>query len=97
MTDLSNKQMFTPSNVVFIVGLAIHLVASYFILDARIEKHGLMRDKDREVTDLKLATLSILIMDLKEQDKIHTLGIETLARIQGNMIKADEPRLKNYK
>ena len=88
--DLANKKMFTPSNMVFIVGLAIHLVVSYFILDSKIEKYASIRETDKQVTELRLTRL-------EEQSKVHDLALQALAQIQGNMIREEKPKLKNYK
>lgn len=88
--NLEDKKMFSPSNVVFIVGLAIHLVASYFILDSKIEKLSLSTDKDKEMINLRLT-------NLEEQDEIHTLGIETLAKMQASMLRPEEVKPKNYR
>ena len=95
--NLADKKMFTPSNMVFIVGLAVHLVVSYFILDAKIEKYASIREKDKEIFALELAMVKKDVTEVKEKIEIHDLALQTFAQIQGNMIREERPKIKKYK
>ena len=84
--DIVNKKYFSITNVIVICSAVVQCVVMYFMLNSRVD-----------ATNAKITLLELRIERLEEQDKVYDLSLSTLAKIQGNMIKEEEPRTKNYK
>lgn len=84
--DIANKRLFTATHVIVICSAVVQCIVMYFMLNSRVD-----------ATNAKIEILELRINRLEEQNKIYDLSLSTLANIQGNMIKEEEPRTKNYK
>jgi len=81
--DIANKRLFTATNVVVICTAVVQCVVLWFMLNSKI---------DATNSDIRL--LELRVRNLEDQNKIYDLSLSTLAKIQGNMIKQEEPVIK---
>lgn len=89
-TDISNKPIFSPTNVLIIIGFVSSFFANQFFTKMQIQELFLNAKSENRINDMRFAAL-------EKQDAIHDLTLKTMADAIGNMMKPDEIEIKKYR
>lgn len=106
--DITEKPLFSASKVFVACCFIGSIITNQFLfrLQVRMEIQEIILTSasQKEINEMKFkaleATTALLLNEvtsIKEHDQLQDLSLQTYGQIQGNMIREEKPKLKNYK